>query len=129
MRIIIEPILHSQQRYNTAGDWWFEPDEVGGTLIVKVSMTGNDKYDTLVGIHEVVEAVLCKSRGIREVDVSAFDEEFESNRKPGSNDEPGNDPNAPYFKEHQVATQVERIVSDELGVDWDEYDKAIWDLI
>ena len=128
--IIVRKVLHLQQRYPTVGDWWFDPEEEysGGALQIKVSIMGNDHYETLVAIHEIIEAILCKSRGISESDVTAFDVQYESDRDKGLHEEtsePGNDPAAPYYREHQFATKVERLIADELGVDWDEYDKAV----
>jgi hypothetical protein len=121
----IKPVLHQNQRYETAGDWWFDGD---GNLQITVSMTGDERHEVLIGLHEFVEAILCRANGVKEVDVTAFDVAFEEKRAIGNIDEPGNDPNAPYFLEHQVATQVEKIVADALKVDWSEYDKAILDL-
>lgn len=130
--IVVKKVLYNQQRYPTCGDWWFDPEDMGGTLQIKVAITGDDKYDTLVAIHEIVEAILCKSRGISESDVTAFDTQYEADRDKGLHNpsqEPGDDYNAPYYKEHQVATKVEKIIAEELGVNWDHYDKTIQDLV
>jgi hypothetical protein len=125
MVITIKPILHQNQRYETVGDWWFDAD---GNLEIRVSMMGEQRHEFLIGLHEMVEAVLCNANGVKEVYVSAFDIAFEEKRPPENTDEPGNDPSAPYFHEHQIATQVEKIVADALKVDWSTYDKAVWDL-
>ena len=86
---------------------------------------GNEDYEFLVAVHELIEQYLCKKRNIKEPDISAFDIEFEKNRQPGNEDEPGDDPSAPYRKEHFFATSIERLIAAELGVDWQEYDKKI----
>ena len=86
---------------------------------------GNDDYHMLVFLHEMVEAHLTKVRGITEKSISNFDIEFEKKRQDGNVDEPGDDPNAPYRKEHFFATSVERLLAAELGVDWKEYDDAV----
>lgn len=126
MVITIRPILHQDQRYPTVGDWWFDPE---GNLEIRVSLMGDTRHEFLIGIHEAIEAVLCQANGVKEVDVTAFDEEYERKRAFDNKEEPGNDPSAPYFHEHQIATQCEKIISDALKVDWSEYDKAVTDLI
>ena len=63
-----------------------------------------------------------------EEDVTAFDEAFEKARKPGNVDEPGDDPKAPYRKQHLIATGVEKLMAAELGVDWKAYDKKVNEL-
>jgi len=121
LRIIIETIHQEDQRYPTVGDWLF----TGDVLQITVSDMQNDKYAFLVGIHEAVEAFLCRDRGIKEEDVSAFDTWFESRRPEGNTDEPGDDINAPYRKEHFTATNIERLIASELGVDWSKYDHVV----
>ena len=83
------------------------------------------RYELLVALHELVEVNLCKHRGVTEADVDAFDKSFEKNRKPGNEDEPGDDPKAPYRKEHFFATNIEALMSAELKVDWAKYEKEI----
>lgn len=120
MKIVIETIPHDQQRYPTIGDYWWEPD---GTLQIRVSDTGNWKYDACVVLHEFLEVHLCKDRGISEPDIMAFDKAFEGNRQPGDDDsEPGDDPKAPYGLEHRFAENLERLFAAELGVNWNQYD-------
>ena len=82
----------------------------------------------LVAVHELVEVLLCKHRGITAAKVDAFDKAFEKARKPGNEDEPGDDPKAPYRKEHFFATNIEALLSAELGVDWAKYEREINDL-
>jgi len=125
VKIIIETIPHDQHRYSTVGDWHKDPD---GTLRVKVSDMGNDKYALLVGLHEVIEQALCNERGITDEQVTAFDNKFEVEREDGEHtdmDEAGDDPRAPYRKEHFFATNIERLLAAELGVDWKQYDKTV----
>lgn len=121
LNIEIKTIPDGEQRYNTVGDYWKE----GNKEIVRVSDMDNWKYEILVATHEVVEEALCKARGINDDDITNFDEQYEIERKYGVIDEPGNDPRAPYYKEHQFATKIEKLFAEELGVDWDEYNKLI----
>lgn len=126
MHIEIDTIPHSQQRYPTVGDWIWEPD---GTLHIFVSNMNNWKYEFLVARHELDEAILCRDRGITQKEVDDFDTYFEKERKQGLvTDEPGDDPRAPYNKEHFFATTVERLIARELNVDWQAYDKTVEEL-
>jgi len=115
MRIIIETIEHKDQRYNTVGDWQF----IGDELIIKVSKLGDERYEYLVGLHELVEAYLCKAYGITSVEVDAFDLAHKDDI------DPGDIPSAPYYRQHLFATIIEHIIADELDVDWDAYETVI----
>jgi len=46
---------------------------------------------------------------------------YERNRREGDLGEPGDDPRAPYYREHQFASGMERLMAAELGVDWQQY--------
>jgi hypothetical protein len=48
-----------------------------------------------------------------------FDKDFDGEG------EPGDDPTAPYHREHVFATKIERMLAEELGIDWDAYDKTV----
>lgn len=121
MKIIIETIPHKDQRYETVGDWFWED----GDLRIRVSELGNWKYEACVAVHELVEVLLCKSDGVQQQDVDAFDMQYEKDRQEGDESEPGDDNLAPYRKQHCVATGVERVLAAELGLSWKEYDAAI----
>jgi hypothetical protein len=130
MNAAITVIDHDKQRYPTVGDWDFNVMAKGTSLEqtqvdIYVSKMGNEDYEFLVGIHELIEAYLCRKRGISEGSVTAFDIEFESKRPSGNTDEPGCDPAAPYYKEHLYATGIEKQISTELNVSWSEYEKTI----
>lgn len=115
-------IKHSQQRYPTVGDWMWDKR---GNLAITSSDMGNWKYNYLVKFHELVEVMLCRDRGITQDEVDDFDKEYEARREEGDTSEPGDSKLAPYYKEHQFATKLERLMAKELGVDWREYDKAV----
>lgn len=123
---MIETIDHQDQRYETVGDWKFDEH---GDLHLWVSSMDNPAYEFLVGIHEAIEAMICKHRGISEKEITAFDVKFEQDREVGLHtpeDEPGMDPSAPYYDPHMIASAVERLLAPHLGVDdYDEYDKAV----
>jgi len=122
MKITIQSIPHSEQRYETCGDWLFNEN---GDLNIWVSETNNNDYTFLVGLHEAIEAYLCLKRGINEEDITKFDIEFEKQREVGNTDEPGDNKYAPYRKEHFFATNIERLIAAELKVDWQDYDDEI----
>lgn len=125
MKIISLTIPHNEQRYDTAGDWWFDES---GDLQIRVSKLSNPYREFLVSIHEQAEAMMCLARGISEKDVSDFDIRFEQDRAKGlvsATREPGDAPDAPYRKEHFSATNIERIMASELDVDWDQYDAEV----
>lgn len=125
MNITIKTIPHDQQRYETVGDWWFTPT---GDIEIRVSDMGNPQYEFLVAYHEQCEVMMCINEGITVEEVDAFDIEFEKNRAEDNADEPGDDPKAPYRKQHFAATTLERQMAANLGVDWKLYEEAIYSL-
>jgi hypothetical protein len=124
MNILLETIAHEAQRYPTVGDWVMD----GDSIRIMVSKMEPEDYSFLVALHELVEVWLCRKRGISQEAVDAFDIEFEKNRPEGNVDEPGDDPKAPYVREHQFATKIERLMAEELGVEWDAYNAAVENL-
>lgn len=122
MKITIQTIPHGEQRYETAGDWAFHDER---NLVVYVSDVGNEYMEALIGIHEMIEALLCRKMGVPEESVTAFDMEYEKSRKEGDESEPGDDPKAPYRFAHQAANRVERVAARVLDVPWDLYERKI----
>ena len=114
--LVIESIPHSEQRYDTAGDWFIDDD---GVVRILVSDDGNRVDNLLIGLHEAVEAILCREHGVLETDVTAFDVAHLDD------DEPGEHPEAPYRREHAIADAVERIVAADAGVKWREYGERL----
>jgi hypothetical protein len=125
MNIQVKVIDHTKQEYPTVGNWSFND---AGDLSVEVSSMGDWRYESLVAVHEIIEALLCQERGISGKEITIFDKRFEDNRKKGNSDEPGDDQQAPYKDEHFFATNIERLLAAELGVDWKEYDKTVVNL-
>ena len=123
MFVDIKIIPHKEQRYETVGDWFFNPDN--SRLTIRVSNMQNAKYEFLVALHEQVEAMLCLERKINEKDITLFDMVYEAERQEGDFSEPGDSSNAPYKKEHFFATNIERLMALELGVSWEDYEKAV----
>lgn len=115
MNIRIETIPHNEQRYETVGDWQF----IGDDLVIRVSDMESKSYAFLVGIHELIEAVLCKNAGVTEQQVDKFDmDNIDCN-------DPGSLVAAPYYRQHLIATMIERMLADELNIDWTDYEDSL----
>ena len=123
MKVTIEVISNEQQRYPTVGDWQWDSDREH--LTISVSSMGNWRYEMLVAFHELAECLICRHRGIDQSLVDAFDKLYERERTDGDVSEPGDDPMAPYYKEHQFATCVERLLALQLDVDWKQYNNTV----
>lgn len=124
-RVLMHTVPHSKQRYPTVGDY----EEGHGFVVFSVSDMGNEDYEALVLIHELVEYLLVKKRGIKLQDIDLFDQTFEAARELGEvTGEPGDDKSSPYRREHRFAENIERQVAHEMGVDWSQYDKAVGEL-
>lgn len=126
MNVYIKTIPHSEQRYDTCGDWWWE----GSQLQIRVSSLGDTFYEQLIAFHEYAEALMCSKEGISEAEVTAYDERFEIMRAAfpdviSADSEPGNQRLAPYKKQHARATELEKSLCKYLGLDWNKYDKAV----
>lgn len=123
MKVTIETIPHYEQRYSTIGDWQIIPtSETDRELKIKVSDLGDWRLEFLVALHEMVEVALCMVNGVTEKEV----DEFDMNYTKGG--EPGDDINAPYHGEHVFAGCIERLMANEMGIDWSAYENAIAEL-
>ena len=114
----VNVIPQSKQRYPTVGDWIFNGL---GDLNMKISDMGNPKYELMVAIHEMIEAYLCRERGISEESVTAFDTSEYGLKL----EDPGADPKAPYHKENMFALEIEKMLCKEFGLDWDKYEQCL----
>ena len=110
----IVTIKHKHQRYNTIGDWF---DGEKGTFI-NVSELANRDYEFLIMIHEMIEAYICRRTGVTQKEVDKFD--FKS-----KDDEPGDNPKAPYHAAHMFASAIERLIACNFGINWQQYEKKI----
>jgi hypothetical protein len=118
LAIVLKVIPHAAQRYDTVGDWRWQ----GDTLQIRVSRevgAKNPDFITLVFVHEAIEAILCRHDGITTSQVDAFDMAFKGDAQPGD------DPAAPYHRQHQAAERIERQLATALGVKWSDYEKAL----
>jgi hypothetical protein len=132
-------------RYKTCGDWQFiGTDEK--TLIVTVLKQTDWRYEALLAVHEIYEALACKANGVTEEIVDAYDfahqrvienkGEFPPGEKltqaewqllqayrqeNGLALEPGECPGCPYQVEHEHAEEMEAALAKSMGVDWGTY--------
>lgn len=114
--VIIDVIPQDKQRYPTVGDWQW----CNGILVMHISDMENKDYEFMVVIHEMIEAWLCRKRGITQEMVDAWD-----NGEGKDLEDPGSDERAPYHKEHMLALQIERALCDEMGLNWEEYEECL----
>lgn len=97
-------IPHEQQRYDTEGDW----QSFGDDLLITVSEKPDLRKCVAIAIHEIVEAVLCSQAGITQEQVDAWDMSHLDVK------EPGDLPDAPYNRQHCVASIIEDLLTLEL---------------
>lgn len=112
----------SEIRNAQCGDWRLRKN--GSIEVMAVEMKNPD-HSFCILLHELIESYLCKRRGITDTEVTKFDKEFEKKRLPGNKDENGDATDCPYAKEHFTATNIERLIAAELGVDWNDYTAKI----
>jgi hypothetical protein len=115
LKIDITTLPHKFQQYKTLGDW------TGGDRhrMVFVSEMNHTDYEFLIALHELIEHALCLKRGITDDEVTKFDKEFQGDG------EPGDDPKAPYWREHQVASLIESWICEELGLSEEKYNEFL----
>jgi hypothetical protein len=127
MNIHIQTIPHNQQKYPTVGDYFETPD----SQEIRVSEMGDWRYEFLVALHEMIELALVTEQGIKIEDIETFDKKFEKEREAGlhaEDEEPGDDPGAPYHEQHVFAECLERMAALKLKVDWNHYTKTVMGL-
>jgi hypothetical protein len=122
LNIQIKTIPHKKQRYETVGDYFIDKR---GAVQFRVSDLGDDYKELAVILHELIEGFLCKKHGIKWQDIDKFDIAYEKRRKPGDLSESGDDPKAPYRREHRFAENIERQFIHECGIDWKKYNDQV----
>jgi len=137
IRIDWRTIPHKAQRYLTSGDWfWTYDDDATQVLNIRVSELSHPFHEFCLGLHELVEAMLCRSALIGQKIVDDFDIPYEAAHAKGAPSypcgcprtefsDPGGDRHAPYHSQHRVADVVERVVAMTLGIDWKLYDAEV----
>lgn len=121
MNINIQIVDPKEMRPEVDGvDWYWDAD---GNLQVRVAPMSDWRYEVLLAIHETVEAIMCKHNGVSQQSVDVFDQEYDKTHDTDCN--AGDDPKAPYVREHCFATAIERILCAELDVNWLTYDTEL----
>jgi len=106
-------------RYCDAGDYQFVCKKCGNVLQILVADTGNQDYNFLVAIHELIESYLLNKRGVDFKVVDRWDIEHQDSP------EPGRLKGCPYRKEHLFATKIEKVIAKHLKVNWEKYDNDL----
>jgi hypothetical protein len=124
MRVVIDFVPHTEQRYGSIGDWQIDSEGNWNIKVSRIQESGLNafEYQLLVAVHELVEMIDCTHRGITPEAVDAFDMSF---RGEDIFAEPGDDESAPYYASHQFACGIERLLAARLGVNWKAYSQAI----
>ena len=104
----------------TGADWFFDD---AGDLQVRVAKLSDWRREVALGIHEAIEAALCKHNDVSVETVDAFDAEYE--RTHATDLSAGDDAAAPYAREHSLATACERMLAAEFGICWSDYDREL----
>lgn len=136
MRIDWRVIEHKDQRYESSGDWFWEQHGDDRILHIRVSRLSHPHYEFCLGLHELVEAMLCHFAGIQQGTVDDFDMPYEAAYQRGAltlpcgcprtvPSDPGGDKHSPYAFQHKIADAVERVVAAVLGIHWSTYDAEV----
>ena len=105
--VVIETLPPDEMRYQTDGDWAVDHD---GVLRIQCVDNMPRAEAMLLALHELVEAMLCEAAGVTQEAVDAFDFAFTGDG------EPGDDPRAPYRRQHRFAALIDHMVAHEMGV-------------
>jgi hypothetical protein len=135
MIIDFKIVPHKKQRYDTVGDYFLKR----GRWFFRISKMKDPRYPIIVLLHEVIEFFLVRTEDIAMKEIDHFDQRYEDAREKMERhgferktpcgcefyEDPGDDPHAPYHRQHQVATQCERLICEALGVKWEQYCEVV----
>ena len=115
--IRIKVIPHSEQKYDTVGDYW---QTKNGNWEMRISeMT--PEYELAVIEHELAEMVRTIRDGVKWSDVDKFDTETVYLVDPDNISDPGLSRKAPYHKQHMLSDKIERLIIKQDGGTWEDY--------
>jgi hypothetical protein len=125
MNITIKIVPADSMRPEVDGVDWFWTET--GNLEVQIApIVGGDWRDeALLGIHEAIEALICKHIGVSQQAVDKFDQAYDAAHPNEPDLNAGDDPLAPYDRAHTMATACERALAFALDVQWGDYDKRL----
>lgn len=111
-RINIEFIPQEAQRPGWKyGDYWVD----GDTLEIRISEYQNPDFAVFLAVHELLEAYRCVKKGVTMAAIDAFDLAHQDD------EDPGQLPDAPYHLEHMQSMEVERLLCQQDGYDFEDY--------
>lgn len=123
MDIHIKVIPRGEMRPEVDGaDWYFDEK---GDLQVRVAPMSDWRYEIALAFHEAFEAALCKDHGVSQQEVDAFDRAFELAHPDQPDLNAGDEQTAPYRREHNYATIVDRLFIGACGLNWKDYDDEL----
>lgn len=122
MTISIKVIDHNTQRYNTVGDWQRDPKT--GDITIQVSKMSDPRFEILVGVHELIEVIMCRWDPHEPVGQRTVDE-FDMGLPANIDREPGDIHDCPYQFQHGFATAVERMLAAAMRVRWADYETEV----
>lgn len=112
----IKSIPHEKQRYETQGDYF----EKNGEIFIVVDEEKDPRFEFLCALHEFIESHLTMFKGIKWEDIDEYDQMLDGTYP---SLQPGEQINAPYRHEHVLADAIERMVCEDLGITWEEYNR------
>jgi hypothetical protein len=122
LKIHIETAPFETLRNKQVDDYWYDSD---GTLQIRVAEELSDeRRQHAVIIHALWEALTCRHTGVIVQMIDWWDEHFQTFGLPPTV-EAGDDPQCPYYRQHQMATIIERLFIEETGDNWQEYEKEV----
>ena len=127
LNIQIKTIPHHFQEYDTVGNYWRDVNNCGAeALEIRVSRMSDRRHEFLVALHEMIEAFLCDWRRIPFAEITRFDIEFEGRAGAGRIRRARRRRCArPIAASISSPSSIERIVAQELEVDWPQYNRAV----
>lgn len=123
MDILIRVIPESEMRPEVNGADWFWDEK--GDLQVRVSPMSDWRYEVALAFHEAFEACLCKQNGVSQKSVDDFDMAYDLAHPDQPDLNAGDELDAPYRREHNYATIVDRLFIGACGLDWKAYDDEL----
>jgi hypothetical protein len=121
--IVVKFIPIEEQRYNTAGDYWEDEDNIH----FRITKQENKQSEIAILLHEITEFFLTRERGLTEREITEYDLAWETLHNQGFTqaDEPGNEPGCPYKDEHDISLIIERIFCMAAGINWQKHDEQL----
>lgn len=104
----------------TGADWYWDED---GDLQVRVSRMSDWRMEAALALHETAEALMCRNDSVTQESVDLFDSHYAATHTDDC--EAGDDPAAPYKRQHSAATAIERVFTAHVGLDWKTYDDEL----